>query len=264
MADLIVIDGPSGAGCSTTANLAADMLSGKMLNSGALYRALTYVAQQTLPPNSMAEDWGSSSIDKVLLQLENIQLAEDGDVWWGEKNISEAIYSQEVTIDVPIISGLVAIRRAVVNRIHQEAIFCSRPVVILEGRAGYWELNSWQLAFFIDADPRVRAIRRGKQMGYKTSDFETICLLIKELAERDWRDATRVTSPMRLAKQIDQTMIALNDTSKLDLLGWRLARQAHANPHLQICIDSTEANTASVAGLIAQVYRYHQKNKEKI
>lgn len=256
--------GPSGAGCSSTASLTADMLSGKVLNSGALYRALTYVAQQTLPPNSLVGDWEENLIDKVLPQLENIQLAEDGDVWWGEKNISEAIYSQEVTLDVPYISGLVEIRRAIVNRTHQEAIFCSKPVVILEGRAGYWELNSWQLAFFIDADPRVRAIRRGKQNGQKTSDFETICLLVKELTERDWRDATRDTSPMRLAKQIDQTKIALDDTSKLDLLGWRLAHQVHANPHLQIYVDSTEANTASVAGLIAQVYRYHQKNKEKI
>lgn len=258
MTDLIVIDGPAAAGCSTVANMAAKKLGGEMVDTGAFYRALTYIMMSVTKAGVLTEDNVRPYVDQVIKELNDVML-DDGSVFWVPFNITTQIREEKVTANVSFVSSLPIMRRVVIKRTRQELAH-TKTVAISEGRAEYWEhTGTWQLAFFLDADPRVRALRRGQQTGMDTSDYAEISKVINDLTERDYQNATRACAPMRPANPCNRLEIALTEGLKLDLLGWRLAQACQGNRELQIYIDTTHASAETAAELIAQVYRHHQR-----
>lgn len=248
MAELIVIDGPAGVGCSTVAGLVADKLDGEMIDTGALYRALTYICRSPFGSEPPDED----AILYEIKEMEEFKF-QDNQISWRGMNMAKVIRDEDVTRHVSFVSSIPEVRQAVNARTLQEVDRSGRPIAITEGRAGYWELDSWGLAVFLDADPRIRANRRGQQNSEDIDDYAILTRLVKELAERDDYDASRKVSPMRPAARVNQLHINLHDDDKPDLAAWRLA-QVYCKGESQLYVDTTDASAETVAELIAQTY----------
>lgn len=195
---VIALDGPAGAGKSTVAARLADMLGLEYLDTGAMYRAVTFAALRdgvqlddaeavsALARNSQFD----ISADRVLV---------DGD------DATAAIRGPEVTAAVSTVAAVPAVRAVLVER--QRAWANERNGGVLEGRdIGTVVFPDARLKVFVTASPRVRAERRVAQSG---GDVEEVAAAI---AARDLKDSAREASP--LAEAGDAVHV---DTSELSV-----------------------------------------------
>ena len=203
---IIAIDGPAASGKSTTAIGVAKRLGITYLDTGAMYRAVTF---GLIKNDIKFED--SSELDNYLKQIK-LKLSEtksgvilnlDG------RNVSKEIRSSKVTENVSEVSALKSVRDSMV--IIQRKL-AKKNDCILEGRdIGTVVFPNADFKFFLIADEKVRAKRRQndlKIMGEKKS-IENV---IKDINKRDNKDSTRKHSP--LTKSEDAIII---DTSNLGI-----------------------------------------------
>ena len=203
---IIAIDGPAASGKSTTAIGVAKSLGITYLDTGAMYRAVTF---GLIENDIKIED--SSELDNYLKQIK-LKLSEtksgvilnlDG------RNISKEIRSSKVTENVSEVSALKSVRDSMV--IIQRKL-AKKNDCILEGRdIGTVVFPNADFKFFLIADEKSRAKRRQndlKIMGEKKS-IENV---IKDINKRDHKDSTRKHSP--LTKSEDAIII---DTSNLGI-----------------------------------------------
>lgn len=207
----IAIDGPAAAGKSTVAKIIAEHYSYIYIDTGAMYRALTY---QALKENIDLKDE-----DKVADILSNINIelhpAEDGQiVMVNEENVTEAIRSNEVTNNVSIVAMHPKVREEMLKRQRQLA---TAGGVVMDGRdIGTHVLPDAELKIFLRASVDERAMRRHEEnlkKGY-TSDFEQ---LKQEIANRDKLDSEREVAPLKKAEdaiEIDTTALSIHDVVK--------------------------------------------------
>lgn len=192
---VIAIDGPSGAGKSSVSKLIAAHFGWSYLDTGALYRALTFFALDR----------------KVALPSQIPTLLPAGAITWhgnpitpeiflSGRLINEEIRSREVTERVsevaadPEVRGfLLEMQRTIINQ--------ARPGIVVEGRdIGTTVWPDAELKIFLTADLRARAERRNAELEVTLTNNE----VQESLASRDVRDSTRSTSPLR---QIDEQVI---------------------------------------------------------
>ena len=203
---IIAIDGPAASGKSTTAIGVAKRLGITYLDTGAMYRAVTF---GLIENDIKFED--SSELDNYLKQIK-LRLSEtksgvilnlDG------RNISKEIRSSKVTENVSEVSALKNVRDSMVLIQRKMA---KKNDCILEGRdIGTVVFPNADFKFFLIADEKSRAKRRQndlKIMGEKKS-IESV---IKDINKRDHKDSTRKHSP--LTKSEDAIII---DTSNLGI-----------------------------------------------
>jgi len=203
---IIAIDGPAASGKSTTAIGVAKCLGITYLDTGAMYRAVTF---GLIENDIKFED--SSELDNYLKQIK-LKLSEtksgvilnlDG------RNVSKEIRSSKVTENVSEVSALKSVRDSMV--IIQRKL-AKKNDCILEGRdIGTVVFPNADFKFFLIADEKSRAKRRQndlKIMGEKKS-IENV---IKDINKRDNKDSTRKHSP--LTKSEDAIII---DTSNLGI-----------------------------------------------
>ena len=203
---IIAIDGPAASGKSTTAIGVAKCLGIAYLDTGAMYRAVTF---GLIENDIKFED--SSELDNYLKQIK-LKLSEtksgvilnlDG------RNVSKDIRSSKVTENVSEVSALKSVRDSMV--IIQRKL-AKKNDCILEGRdIGTVVFPNADFKFFLIADEKSRAKRRQndlKIMGEKKS-IENV---IKDINKRDHKDSTRKHSP--LTKSEDAIVI---DTSNLGI-----------------------------------------------
>ena len=203
---IIAIDGPAASGKSTTAIGVAKCLGITYLDTGAMYRAVTF---GLIENDIKIED--SSELDNYLKQIK-LKLSEtksgvilnlDG------RNVSKEIRSSKVTENVSEVSALKSVRDSMV--ILQRKL-AKKNDCILEGRdIGTVVFPNADFKFFLIADEKSRAKRRQndlKIMGEKKS-IESV---IKDINKRDHKDSTRKHSP--LTKSEDAIII---DTSNLGI-----------------------------------------------
>ena len=203
---IIAIDGPAASGKSTTAIGVAKSLGITYLDTGAMYRAVTF---GLIENDIKFED--SSELDNYLKQIKikfsetksGIILNLDG------RNVSKEIRSSKVTENVSEVSALKSVRDSMV--IIQRKL-AKKNDCILEGRdIGTVVFPNADFKFFLIADEKSRAKRRQndlKIMGEKKS-IENV---IKDINKRDNKDSTRKHSP--LTKSEDAIII---DTSNLGI-----------------------------------------------
>lgn len=204
----IAIDGPAGAGKSSVAKALAKRLNFIYLDTGAMYRAVTYCALQ----QGIAFD-DEQAIEQLLQEIQ-LQFKEDADgnqsLWCNGKDISQAIRTGEVSSHVSAIAMLPVVRREMVRQ--QQRIAADHDV-IMDGRdIGTTVLPQAQYKFFLTASLEERARRRGSELEEKGEivDYEQ---LKEEIAIRDKKDSQREVSPLQ--KAADAILI---DTSNLDFL----------------------------------------------
>ena len=186
---IITIDGPAGAGKSSVSKLLAARLGFEFLDTGAMYRAVTYAAM----------DSGVSFEDtEALTQLAStIQIAFMGkQVFLDGKDVSEVIRAPEVTRNVSVIADTESIREHLV-RLQREIAKCGNYVC--EGRdQGTVAFPDSPCKFFLTASAEERAGRRVQQLrdAGKEADFEVI---VAEQNLRDEQDYNRHVGALKKA-----------------------------------------------------------------
>jgi cytidylate kinase len=200
---VIAIDGPAGAGKSTVARQLARRLGWFLLDTGAIYRAVALRASR----DGVSLDDGPRLGE--LARTLPIRFTEEGRVLLDGEDVSEAIRTPAMSQGASTVSAHPAVREALLEL---QRSLASAGRCVVEGRDIGTVVLPWApVKIFLTASSAVRARRRweeltarGAQVGYEET--------LHELEERDRRDATRATAPL---KQADDAVAV--DTSDLAL-----------------------------------------------
>lgn len=219
----IAIDGPAAAGKSTIAKLVAKKLGYTYIDTGAMYRAITYkVLQNAVDPCN--EEEVAKLISRTHIELEQGNEAQR--VLLDGAEVSEAIRSHEVTSQVSAIAALTSVRQLLMKK--QQNLAEERSVV-MDGRdIGTTVLPDAELKIFMTASVEERAQRRllEEQLRGMKSDYVT---LKREITERDKADSEREISPLKKAEDaiiIDTTGKTIEQVTNMivEYAEMRLAR----------------------------------------
>jgi GTP-binding protein len=214
MGIVVAIDGPSGAGKSSTSKAIAIRAGWNYLDTGALYRAVTWVALE----NNCIE---AADILKAL-KSSPIRFVSDPnspDVFAGDTQITHAIRGTSVTENVSRISAMPQIREELLG-IQRKIILQAPRGIVVEGRdIGTVVVPDAALKIYLTADLDARAFRRENETDDKSVDVKS------SLENRDSVDSTRTVSPLAMAfdaVEVDSTNLDLDETVERI---WELLRQ---------------------------------------
>lgn len=206
----IAIDGPAGAGKSTIAKIVAKKLGYIYVDTGAMYRSITYKALQNKIDVNNANEF-TSILSSTKIEFEN---HEDGQhVILDGVNVTEEIRSREVNLNVSPVAAHEAVRVDLVERQKQLGALGG---VVMDGRdIGTVVLPNAELKVFMTASVEERAQRRHDENISKgmESDYEVIKA---EIANRDEYDSNREVSPLTQAKDamlLDTTSMTIDEVA---------------------------------------------------
>ena len=214
MGIVVAIDGPSGAGKSSTSKAIAIRAGWNYLDTGALYRAVTWVALE----NNCIE---AAEILKALKSapIRFVSDPNSPDVFAGDTQITHAIRGTSVTENVSRISAMPQIREELLG-IQRKIISQAPRGIVVEGRdIGTVVVPDAALKIYLTADLDARAYRRENETDDKTVDVKS------SLENRDSVDSTRTVSPLAMAfdaVEVDSTNLDLDETVERI---WELLRQ---------------------------------------
>jgi len=200
---VIAIDGYSGTGKSSTAKQVADRLGYTYIDSGAMYRAVTYFF--------LEREIDFSNLEQVNASLENCNIAFDGpSIFLNGQNVDHHIRTMEVNQNVSQVSAISEVRKKLVE---QQREMGKKKGVVMDGRdIGTVVFPNAELKVFMTADMDVRAKRRRKELEKKGIN-EELGTIKANLKERDKMDSARKDSPLKKAdgaREIDTSHLTLN------------------------------------------------------
>ncbi|MBR4517403.1 MAG: (d)CMP kinase [Victivallales bacterium] len=192
----VAIDGPAASGKSTVARLLAKRIGGYYINTGDMYRAVSWVALQ-------------HGVDPVANPAGVVKLLADCDLCYrivddvptlflnNEVVPQEAIRSPEVSAIVSPVAAIPEVREWMLGRQRE----CKEVgIVIMEGRdIGTVIFPDAKFKFFVTASPMERARRRLAQKG-EVAEGATLESVAADIARRDEIDSTRAVAPLRPAE----------------------------------------------------------------
>lgn len=204
----IAIDGPAAAGKSTVAKVVAETLNYIYIDTGAMYRALTYKA--------LIENIDLHDEPAMIKLLNNTEIkllpGENGQkVLLDENEVTAEIRSEDVTNQVSYAAVHKQVRHEMVKR---QQLFAADGGVVMDGRdIGTHVLPNAEVKVFLLASVHERAMRRHTENSKKgfNSDFEK---LKEEIAARDKIDSEREVAPLKKAEDaivIDTTSLSIED-----------------------------------------------------
>ena len=204
----IAIDGPAAAGKSTVAKIVAEKLSYIYIDTGAMYRALTYKAII----NQLDLEDEAALLDTLLSTDIELKPSNKGQlVFLDNLDVTDLIRSAEVTNSVSYVARQPKVRQEMVKR--QQA-FATAGGVVMDGRdIGTHVLPNAEVKIFLLASVEERAERRHTENLEKgfPSDLEK---LKEEIAKRDKIDSEREVAPLKKASdaiEIDTTSLTILD-----------------------------------------------------
>jgi cytidylate kinase len=209
---VIAIDGPAGSGKSTVAKALAARLGLEYLDTGAMYRSVTFAAlRRGIDPGD------TDLVGRMALDVA-IDVRPDGVVVDGV-DASIEIRGPEVSRAVSIVAANAAVRTEMVRR--QREWVAARGGGVLEGRdIGTVVFPDAELKVYLTADPEVRAERRSKEV--TDLDYETVAA---DLARRDALDQGREVSPLAEAEDaflLETTGLGVEDI--IDVIAARVSQ----------------------------------------
>lgn len=189
---VVAIDGPAGAGKSTITKLVAEKLGYAYIDTGAMYRSVTWKFLQSGAP------FDETFIDELArkMVIEFRPEASVNRVFVDGTEVTEAIRNADVTCNVSRIAAIGPVREAMVA---QQRRMGESGGVLMDGRdIGTVVFPHADLKIFLTATVEERAMRRYKEL---TAKGETIDLKIlqEEIALRDKQDSEREISPLKKA-----------------------------------------------------------------
>ncbi len=196
---IIAIDGFSSTGKSTIAKHLAAELNYLYVDTGAMYRAVTYyamqhnyVSQDHLNNTSLIED-----LKKINLSFVYNSVLRFSEMCLNETNVEHEIRTMEVSKLVSRISEISEVRKKLVE---QQQVMGAERGLVMDGRdIGTVVFPDAELKLFMTASPEKRATRRYKELldkGHKVSYAE----VLENVQQRDFMDSTRKDSPLVKAK----------------------------------------------------------------
>jgi cytidylate kinase len=208
---ILALDGPAGSGKTTTAKLVADRLGYLYIDTGAMYRAVTFA---WLKEN---KELNEKDLCKLVqgLKIELKQSDQGQKTILNEEDITDAIRLPEVTKNVSAVSAIGCVREALVK---QQREIGKNGGVVMDGRdIGTVVFPNADLKIFFKASIEERAKRRAKEMiekGLKVS----IEQIKKEISDRDNYDSTRDISPLKMADdavEIDNSNLTIDEQTTI-------------------------------------------------
>jgi cytidylate kinase len=202
---VIAMDGPSGAGKSSASRRLAEALDLRYLDSGAMYRAMTW--------RMLLDGVDVSDSDAVAARARDVVITSGTDpheptIMLDGTDVSRQIRSDGVTAAVSVVSAIPRVREILVNS--QRDLIGSGGIVI-EGRdIGTVVAPDARLKVFLTADPAARAQRRTAELALDRARDASI--VQADLLRRDTHDSSRATSPLSRAPDavpLDTTDLSL-------------------------------------------------------
>ncbi|CAN2199012.1 COG1160 Predicted GTPases [Candidatus Nanopelagicaceae bacterium] len=204
---VVALDGPSGSGKSSTSKSIAIRAGWNYLDTGALYRAMTFLALSIMSEDP--KDIISAVIDSPIAFHSDPR---DPKVFLGGRDISNEIRSHEVTEKVSVISALPEVRAELLT-LQRSIIKKADRGIVVEGRdIGTVVCPDAALKIYLTADISARANRRDAELADQSRGAEAVA---QSLAARDEIDSTRTVSPLMMATDavhIDSTELNLEET----------------------------------------------------
>ncbi|MEM6836802.1 MAG: bifunctional pantoate--beta-alanine ligase/(d)CMP kinase [Cyanobacteria bacterium P01_C01_bin.120] len=199
---IVAIDGPAGAGKSTVARLVADQLNLMYLDSGAMYRAVTWqVLEAGIAPTdevATAEVLGDCHIRLATEPPADSEAVGLTRVWVNDQEVTQNIRSPEVTSNVSAVAAQPAVREKLLRL--QQA-YGAEGGVVMEGRdIGTHVFPEAELKVFLTASVQERARRRQRDLAAHNHPPVNIATLEQAIDERDRKDSTRSVAPLRKAE----------------------------------------------------------------
>jgi cytidylate kinase len=203
---VVAIDGPSGSGKSTVARGVAEALGLRYLDTGAMYRAVTW---RVLDRAVALDDPTAIAATAADADLTISTDPRQRQVLVAGRDVTREIRGADVTFAVSAVSAVGDVRTVMVRR--QRELIGSGGIVV-EGRdIGTTVAPDADVKVFLTADEHVRAQRRGAEIAGGTVDPHTVAATGDDLRRRDAADSGRAASP--LTKAPDATVI---DSTDLD------------------------------------------------
>lgn len=191
---VLTIDGPSGSGKGTVAQLIAKQFGWHYLDSGAIYRVLAQAAMKHAISLSDEE-----ALTELALELD-LEFTFESDqlrVMLEKEDVSTSIRSEEAGNAASKVAALPKVRAALLARQRQ---FKQLPGLVTDGRdMGTVVFPDADFKVFLTASAEVRADRRHKQLKEKGIE-SNLSDLISEISERDKRDSERTVAPLIAAE----------------------------------------------------------------
>jgi cytidylate kinase len=214
MKDIVIaIDGYSGCGKSTTAKGVAKALNYTYLDSGAMYRAVTYYFIKnnidTEHPDAI-----QNALSGIMIDFQFNQDTQSYETYLNGINIEKEIRKMEVSSQVSQVSALPAVRKAMV--VQQRKLGRGKSVV-MDGRdIGTNVFPDAELKVFMTADLAIRAARRKEELLAKGQQV-SLKTIEQNLRERDRIDSTRKENPLKkaaMAIEIDTSHISIEQQTE--------------------------------------------------
>ena len=207
---VISIDGPAASGKSTTAELLSNKLGFIHLNSGLLYRGITYLF---LKENII--NLNESSIDNFFLKNDfNLAGKNLNKVIWNSQNISQYLFMENINEAINDISNNHLIRNYLIDK---QRILSFNKDIVCEGRdIGTVVFPDADFKFYLVATIESRSLRRYSELKINNRNI-TISSVTLNLINRDKNDINRRYSPLKKADdavEIDTTNMSIDEQMK--------------------------------------------------
>jgi len=202
---IIAIDGPSASGKSTTAKGVAEKLGITHLDTGAMYRTVTWgLKKAAIHPSN------DKKVQDFLKDLE-IFFDASNHIWLNGEDVSVEIRTGDISSRVSAVSAIPEVRERMVKIQRQIA---GKKDCVLEGRdIGTVVFPDAEYKFFLVADTEIRAKRRLLDLE-RMGESSTLAELIDDIERRDAIDSSRDHSPLLQAEDaipIDTSHLTINE-----------------------------------------------------
>lgn len=208
---IITIDGPAGSGKTTVSRLVAERLGFDYVDTGALYRGIAYAAV-----NSKINLDDDDALDRLCrsLTIRMIREKDGSHLFVNATDVSGEIRTPDVSMAASAVSARPVVRRYLLKL--QRDLGHDRQAVF-EGRdMGTVVFPDADVKFFLDADMKVRAERRHREI---TNDHDiTLERVRKDMMRRDKNDSSRILAPLKAAADavyVDTTDLSIRQVVDL-------------------------------------------------
>jgi len=209
---IVAIDGPAGAGKSTTARRVAERLGYPYLDTGAMYRALALALLRRDPTLNPERAW--EALDRTQLRVAwdqgTLRIFLDGE------DVTEAIRAPEVSQAASRISAWPQVRARLLEEQRRIGRAWEQQYggVVLDGRdIGTVVFPEAEVKVFLVADPEERARRRQRELAARGQEVP-LQQVLAEILQRDAQDRQRAVAPLRKADdaiELDTTSLSIDE-----------------------------------------------------